>query len=206
MRRRERVNCATGGERRETALRSEDFVYALVVLTPKLRGLRCVAERDRERRAVRVFQGERKREKTLFFPLKITVYSLSYQTRLKVSIPNCARRWATTGPKPKLLFHDSKCQPFFRTLTDAMRVKGGTGGGAKSSVPPLPTPYMKWERVRPLFFHPRPTAAPARPIRSRFQEIRNLLPLSVRAHLPADLPASGFNPNRSDARRSPRIS
>lgn len=204
MRRRERVNCATGGERRETALRSEDFVYALVVLTPKLRGLRCVAERDRERRAVRVFQGKRKREKTLFFPLKITVYSLSYQTRLKVSIPNCARRWATTGPK--LLFHDSKCQPFFRTLTDAMRVKGGTGGGAKSSVPPLPTPYMKWERVRPLFFHPRPTAAPARPIRSRFQEIRNLLPLSVRAHLPADLPASGFNPNRSDARRSPRIS
>lgn len=204
MRRRERVNCATGGERRETALRSEDFVYALVVLTPKLRGLRCVAERDRERRAVRVFQGKRKREKTLFFPLKITVYSLSYQTRLKVSIPNCARKGATTGPK--LLFHDSKCQPFFRTLTDAMRVKGGTGGGAKSSVPPLPTPYMKWERVRPLVFHPRPTAAPARPIRSRFQEIRNLLPLSVRAHLPADLPASGFNPNRSDARRSPRIS
>ena len=204
MRRRERVNCATGGERRETALRSEDFVYALVVLTPKLRGLRCVAERDRERRAVRVFQGKRKREKTLFFPLKITVYSLSYQTRLKVSIPNCARRWATTGPK--LPFNDSKCQPFFRTLTDAMRVKGGTGGGAKSSVPPLPTPYMKWERVRPLVFHPRPTAAPARPIRSRFQEIRNLLPLSVRAHLPADLPASGFNPNRSDARRSPRIS
>ena len=204
MRRRERVNCATGGERRETALRSEDFVYALVVLTPKLRGLRCVAERDRERRAVRVFQGKRKREKTLFFPLKITVYSLSYyQIRFK-SFDTKLPQTATTGPK--LLFHDSKCQPLFRTLTDAMRVKGGTGGGAKSSVPPLPTPYMKWERVRPLVFHPRPTAAPARPIRSRFQEIRNLLPLSVRAHLPADRPASGFNPNRSDARRSPRIS
>ena len=204
MRRRERVNCATGGERRETALRSEDFVYALVVLTPKLRGLRCVAERDRDRRAVRVFQGKRKREKTLFFPLKITVYSLSYQMRFKSFDTKLRKKGATTGPK--LLFHDSKCQPFFRTLTDAMRVKGGTGGGAKSSVPPLPTPYMKWERVRPLVFHPRPTAAPARPIRSRFQEIRNLLPLSVRAHLPADLPASGFNPNRSDARRSPRIS
>jgi len=33
-------------------------------------------------------------------------------------------------------------------LTDAMRVKGGTGGGAKSSAPALPTPYMKWERER----------------------------------------------------------
>ena len=205
MRRRERVNCATGGERRETALRSEDFVYALVVLTPKLRGLRCVAERDRDRRAVRVFQGKRKREKTLFFPLnKDHGLFLELSDTVKSFDTKLRRRWATTGPK--LLFHDSKCQPFFRTLTDAMRVKGGTGGGAKSSVPPIPTPYMKWERVRPLVFHPRPTAAPARPIRSRFQEIRNLLPLSVRAHLPADLPASGFNPNRSDARRSPRIS
>ena len=168
MRRRERVNCATGGERRETALRSEDFVYALVVLTPKLRGLRCVAERDRDRRAVRVFQGKRKREKTLFFPLnKDHGLFLELSDTVKSFDTKLRRRWATTGPK--LLFHDSKCQPFFRTLTDAMRVKGGTGGGAKSSAPPLPTPYMKWERVRPLVFHPNPTASPARPNRSRFQ-------------------------------------